>query len=151
MPWADDPLFIITYYYVFLRHYYVIITSLFIITYYYLLLHPYYIIIMMSIIGKNGQEYVIISKLIVIIRNNRSWERATSAFAAHCRSVSHIIHGGHQRLQCWLFPYKKYFGYNQEDLVFTRPPGVELFMLSPEHVWYGPTAFEAPFHSICPY
>ena len=30
-----------------------------------------------------------------------------------------------------------YYGYNREDFVFTRPPGVERFVLSPNNVWYG--------------
>ena len=30
-----------------------------------------------------------------------------------------------------------YYGYNREDFVFTRPPGVERFVLSPDNVWYG--------------
>ena len=32
---------------------------------------------------------------------------------------------------------KKYYGYNREDFVFTRAPGVERFNLSPDNVWYG--------------
>ena len=51
--------------------------------------------------------------------------------------IGHTIHEGHQRLQCWPFPDKKYYGYNREDFVFTRPPGVERFVLSPDNVWYG--------------
>ena len=27
-------------------------------------------------------------------------------------------------------------GCNREDFVFTRPPGVERFVLSPDNVWY---------------
>jgi hypothetical protein len=30
-----------------------------------------------------------------------------------------------------------YHGYNREDFVFTRPPGIERFVLSPGNVWYG--------------
>ena len=30
-----------------------------------------------------------------------------------------------------------YYGWNREDFVFIRPPGVESFVLSPENVWYG--------------
>ena len=56
--------------------------------------------------------------------------------------IGHTIHEGHQRLQCsgWPFPDnsdKKYCGFNREDFVFTRPPGVERFVLSPDNVWYG--------------
>jgi len=51
--------------------------------------------------------------------------------------ISHTIHEGHQRLQCWPFPGKPYHGYNREDFVFTRPPGVERFVLNPDNVWYG--------------
>ena len=51
--------------------------------------------------------------------------------------IGHTIHEGHQRLQCWPFSDKKYYGFNREDFVFTRPPGVERFVLSPDNVWYG--------------
>ena len=51
--------------------------------------------------------------------------------------IGHTVHEGHQRLQCWPFPGKKYYGFNREDFVFTRPPGVERFVLSPDNVWYG--------------
>ena len=40
-------------------------------------------------------------------------------------------------MQCWPFPDKPLQGYNREDFIFTRPPGVERFVLSPENVWYG--------------
>ncbi len=50
--------------------------------------------------------------------------------------IGHTIHEGHQRLQCWPFPGKLYHGYNREDFVFTRPPGVERFVLNPDNVWY---------------
>ena len=51
--------------------------------------------------------------------------------------IGHTIHEGHQRLQCWPFPGKSYHGYNREDFVFTRQPGVERFVLNPDNVWYG--------------
>jgi hypothetical protein len=51
--------------------------------------------------------------------------------------IGHKVHDGHQRLQCWPFPDRKFFGYNREDFVFVRPPGVERFVLSPDNVWYG--------------
>ena len=51
--------------------------------------------------------------------------------------IGHTIHAGHQRLQCWPFPDLKYYGFNREDFVFCRPPGVESFVLSPDNVWYG--------------
>ena len=51
--------------------------------------------------------------------------------------IGHTIHDGHQRLQCWPFPNMAYHGYNLEDFVFTRPPGVERFVLSQDNVWYG--------------
>jgi hypothetical protein len=51
--------------------------------------------------------------------------------------IGHNIHDGHQRLQCWPFPSMTYHGYNREDFVFTRPPGIERFVLSPGNVWYG--------------
>ena len=50
--------------------------------------------------------------------------------------IVHTIHGGHQCLQCWPFPNSTYHGYNREDFVFSRPPGVERFVLSPDNVWY---------------
>ena len=50
--------------------------------------------------------------------------------------MGHTIHHGHQRLQCWPFPNKTYHGYNREDFVFTRPPGVKRFVLA-DSVWYG--------------
>ena len=34
------------------------------------------------------------------------------------------------------FSQRTYHGY-QEDLDFTRPPGVEHLVLSPDNVWYG--------------
>ena len=40
-------------------------------------------------------------------------------------------------MQCWPFPDKPFHGYNREDFVFTRPPGVERLVLSPDNVWYG--------------
>ena len=51
--------------------------------------------------------------------------------------IGHTIHEGHQRLQYWPFSDKTYYGFNREDFVFTRPPGVERFVLSPDNVWYG--------------
>ena len=51
--------------------------------------------------------------------------------------IGHTVHEGHQRLQCWPFTGKKYYGFNREDFVFTRPPWVERFVLSPDNVWYG--------------
>jgi hypothetical protein len=51
--------------------------------------------------------------------------------------IGHKVYKGHQRVQCWLFPELKYYGYNREDLVFIRPPGVEAFELRPDNVWYG--------------
>ena len=48
--------------------------------------------------------------------------------------IGHIIHEGHPRLQCLQFPYKKYYGFNREDFVFTRPRGVEWFLLSLDNV-----------------
>ena len=39
--------------------------------------------------------------------------------------------------ECWPFPYKKYHGFNREDSFFTRPPGIERFVPSPDNVWYG--------------
>ena len=56
----------------------------------------------------------------------------------HLRNTADWTHGtrGTQRLQCWPFPGKKYYGFNREDFVFTRPPGVERFVLSPDNVWY---------------
>ena len=53
--------------------------------------------------------------------------------------IGHTIYEGYQRLQCWPFPDKKYYGFNREDsdFVFTRPPGLEQFVLSPNNVWYG--------------
>ena len=53
------------------------------------------------------------------------------------RRIADWIHEGHQRLQCWPFPDRKFFGFNREDFVFVRPPGVERFVLSPDNVWYG--------------
>ena len=49
--------------------------------------------------------------------------------------ISHTIHDGHQRLRP--FPNRTYHGYNLEDFVFTRPPGVERFVLNQDSVWYG--------------
>ena len=51
--------------------------------------------------------------------------------------LGHTFHPGFQRLQCWPFPDLRYYGWNREDFVFIRPPGVESFVLSPENVWYG--------------
>ena len=51
--------------------------------------------------------------------------------------IGHIKYPGHQRLQCWPFPEQQYYGFNREDFVFVRPPGVERFVLAPENVWYG--------------
>jgi hypothetical protein len=53
--------------------------------------------------------------------------------------IGHTIHDGHQRLPCWPFqsPNMTYHGYNLEDFVFTRLPGVERFVLNPYNVWYG--------------
>ena len=51
--------------------------------------------------------------------------------------IGHTIYEGHQRLQCWPFTDKKYYGFNRGDFVFTRPPGLEQFVLSPHKVWYG--------------
>ena len=51
--------------------------------------------------------------------------------------IGHTVHPGCQRLQCWPFPDQKYCGFNREDCVFVRPPGVEKFSLSPDNVWYG--------------
>ena len=49
--------------------------------------------------------------------------------------IGHTFHEGHQRLQP--FPSKSFHGYNREDFVFTRPPGVERFVLNPDNVWFG--------------
>ena len=43
--------------------------------------------------------------------------------------IGHTIHEGHQRLQCWLFPDKKYYGFNQRDFDFSCLLSVELFVL----------------------
>ena len=51
--------------------------------------------------------------------------------------IGHTIHEGHQRLQCWPFPDRQFHGFNREDFVFVRPPGVEQFVLSADNVWYG--------------
>ena len=51
--------------------------------------------------------------------------------------IGHTIHEGNQRLQCWPFPDRKFHGFNREDFVFVRPPGVERFVLSADNVWYG--------------
>ena len=32
---------------------------------------------------------------------------------------------------------QQYCGFNREDCVFVRPPGVEKFSLGPDNVWYG--------------
>ena len=40
-------------------------------------------------------------------------------------------------MQCWPFPDRKFHGFNREDFVFVRPPGVERFVLSADNVWYG--------------
>ena len=44
---------------------------------------------------------------------------------------------GVQQLQCWPLVDQLFYGYNRDDFVFVRPPGVEWFVLSPENVWYG--------------
>jgi hypothetical protein len=51
--------------------------------------------------------------------------------------IGHTIHDGHQRLQCWPSPNMTYHYHNRAYFVFTRPPGLELFMLNPDNVWYG--------------
>ena len=51
--------------------------------------------------------------------------------------IGHTIHDGHQRLQCCPFPNRTHRGYNREDFVFTRQPGVERFVLNQDSVWYG--------------
>ena len=51
--------------------------------------------------------------------------------------IGHMVHNGHQRLQCWPFPKRTYHGYIREDFFFTRPPGVGRFVLSQDNVWYG--------------
>ena len=51
--------------------------------------------------------------------------------------IGHERYPGSQRLQCWPFPGQLYYGYNREDCVFIRPPGVERFVLDPDNVWYG--------------
>ena len=51
--------------------------------------------------------------------------------------IGHTIHEGNQRLHCWPFPDRKFHGFNREDFVFVRPPGVERFVLSADNVWYG--------------
>ena len=51
--------------------------------------------------------------------------------------IGHTIHEGNQRLQCWPFPDRKFYGFNREDFVFVRPPGGERFVLSADNVWYG--------------
>ena len=50
--------------------------------------------------------------------------------------IGHTIHEGHQRLQCWPFPDRKFYGFNREDFVFVRQPRVERFVQSPENVWF---------------
>ena len=55
----------------------------------------------------------------------------------HCTvQIGHTIHEGHQRLQCWLFSDKTYYGSNQEDFVFNCQLGVELFVLSQDNMSY---------------
>ena len=49
----------------------------------------------------------------------------------------HTIHKGLQRLLCLPFQGKQFHGYNREDFVFTRPPGVERYVVSPGNIWYG--------------
>ena len=51
--------------------------------------------------------------------------------------IGHKEYPGYQRLQCWPFAEQKYYGFNREDCVFIRPPGVESFSLAPDNVWYG--------------
>ena len=51
--------------------------------------------------------------------------------------IGHTAQPGCQRLQCWPFPDQKYCGFNREDCVFVRPPGVEKFSCSPDNVQYG--------------
>ena len=51
--------------------------------------------------------------------------------------VGHLPYPGKQRLQCYPFPDMLYYGFNREDFVFVRPPGVQSFVLSPDNVWYG--------------
>ena len=51
--------------------------------------------------------------------------------------VGHTKYPGVQRLQCWPFADQKFYGYNREDFVFVRPPGVERFVRSPDNMWYG--------------
>ena len=50
--------------------------------------------------------------------------------------IGHTIYEGHQRLQCWPFTDKKYYGFNLETFIFARPPGVEQFVLSPDDVCF---------------
>ena len=51
--------------------------------------------------------------------------------------IGHLVHPGVQRLQCYPWAEMRYFGFNREDFVFVRPPGVQSFVLSPNNVWYG--------------
>ena len=48
--------------------------------------------------------------------------------------IGHKEYPGYQRLQCWPFAEQKYYGFNREDCVFIRPPGVESFSLAPDNV-----------------
>jgi len=51
--------------------------------------------------------------------------------------IGHLVHPGVQRLQCYPWAELRYYGFNREDFVFVRPPGVQSFVLSPDNVWYG--------------
>ena len=51
-------------------------------------------------------------------------------------ALGHTQYEGYQRIQCWPFSKRRHYGYNREDFVFIRPPGVESFLLSPDSVWY---------------
>ena len=51
--------------------------------------------------------------------------------------IGHTVYPGVQRVQSWQFTDLKYYGFNREDFVFIRPPGVEAFVLGPSSVWYG--------------
>ncbi len=51
--------------------------------------------------------------------------------------IGHLVHPGVQRLQCYPWAELIYFGFNREDFVFVRPPGVQSFVLSPDNIWHG--------------
>ena len=51
--------------------------------------------------------------------------------------IGHKKYPGVQRAQCWPFPDLKFYGFNREDFVFVRPPGVEHFVLDSDNVWFG--------------